>query len=422
MHQTTFPNGLRLITVPSEGTQAVTVLVLVGAGSRYETLDILGISHFTEHMFFKGAERYTNAKEVSATIDAVGGEFNAFTGKEYAGYYVKLASTHLVTAVDVLSDMLRFASFAPGEIEKERGVILEEFNMYLDTPMYQVGWDFERLIFGDQPLGRDQIGTRELIKNVTHQQFSDYHKQLYVPENTVIAIAGNVDSDAAKLLVETYFGDWEGKKAFSFDPFVEPKTTERLMLQEKKTEQGHLVLGVRGVDSLSPDYYTSKVLSMFLGGMMSSRMFLSVREAQGLCYYISTSTDDYLDTGAISTRAGVELSRVTDAVKAILHEYELVASEPVPEEELSKAKECLKGKIILRLEDSEELAHFHGKQALLYPFHNSLEEVIAKIDAVTVSDISRLAKELFQKDRYHLALIGPFGEKREELERLVRGE
>ena len=183
---TTLPNGLRIITKRLENTQAATVLVLVRAGSRFETKSINGISHFLEHMFFKGAKRYTTAREVSETIDNIGGDFNAFTGKEYVGYYVKAAANHLDTSIDVISDMLIHATFDPVEIDKERGVIMEEYNMYQDTPTYQIGWDFEQLVFGDQPMGWDQVGTKDVINGLTSDQFVEFKNSLYVPKNTVI--------------------------------------------------------------------------------------------------------------------------------------------------------------------------------------------------------------------------------------------
>ena len=420
MNQITFQNGLTCILSPTSGTESVTVLILVGAGSRYETIEQSGISHFLEHMFFKGAKKYKNTREVSEAIDAIGGEFNAFTGKEYAGYYVKVTSTHITTAIDVLSDMLLHSHFDPAEIDKERGVILEEYNMYQDTPIYQVGWDFERLLFGDQPLGRDQIGTKKLIRSVSQDDFKNYQKELYTPDNTVISLAGNIPEGTEDLIKKAF--PWKGKKAFQFKKYEPKKIKERLFLQEKKTEQGHMILGVPGVNAIDPEYhFVQKVLAMILGGMMSSRMFLSVREQQGLCYSISTSTDDYLDIGALSTYAGVDLTRITDATTAILAEYKKIAEKKVGESELKKAKECLKGKILLRLEGSDELAHFYGKQALLYPKTYTTHEVIESIDRVTSKEVLTLSQKLFQPESFHLSLIGPFQKRIDELRKILEG-
>lgn len=409
MHKTTtLHNGLKITSSHIEGTKAVTALILVGAGSRYETKEINGISHFLEHMFFKGAERFKNTREVSEAIDGAGGEFNAFTGKEYAGYYVKIAKHNLNTALDVLSDMIINSKFAPEEIEKERGVILEEFNMYLDTPMYQVGWDFEKLMYGDQPLGWDQIGTKELIQNIQQKDFIDYKNKLYTPDNITIALAGSIDHDEAIEIVQEYFDFGDSKKAFVFDDYGKIDSTEKVFLKNKKTEQGHLVLGVEGLAAEDEDIYVEKLLAVILGGNMSSRMFLNVREAQGLAYYIQTTTDDYLDTGALSTRAGVDITRIDAAITAILKEYANITKENISEKELTKSKEYLKGKIILSFEDSEEVAHFYAKQSLLYKETKSIDDILEKIEKVTVEDINRVAKKLLKPERMKLAIIGPY--------------
>ena len=245
-HLTTLPNGLKIVVTPLEGTKSVTVLCLVGAGSRFETHDINGISHFLEHMFFKGAKKYQNAKAVAEAIDSVGGDFNAFTGKEYAGYFVKLASHQKQVAFDVLSDMMLHARFDAHEIEKERGVILEEYNMYQDTPMYQIGWDFEKLLFGDQPMGWDQIGTKELIRSVTQKQFQDYKNSLYTPDNTVISISGDITEEEALKLTQDYFQFDSVKRTRDHSPFRKIENDKRVISQHKKTEQGHIIVGVEG--------------------------------------------------------------------------------------------------------------------------------------------------------------------------------
>lgn len=407
----TLPNGLRLITTPIAGTKSVTVLVLVGAGSRYEKKEINGIAHFLEHIFFKGASRYKNAEAVASAIDGVGGDFNAFTGKEYVGYYVKLPSHQKKVAFDVLGDMMLNATFLPEEIEKERGVILEEYNMYQDTPMYQVGWDFERLLFGDQPLGWDQIGEKSIIKRLTREEFVDYKNKFYTSENTVISVAGAITEGEAEELVAKYFPFQNGKRAHSYFPYQKEEKGGRVVLQHKKTEQAHLILGVEGVPALHPDETTEKVLSAILGGNMSSRMFMNIREAKGLCYYIRTNTDDYADTGVFSTAAGIDVNRVDLAITAILEQYQKIAEGGVTVAELKKAKEFMKGKIILKLEDSEEYAHLMGKQALLYPDVEDLEKILKKIDAVKAEDVHRLCKELFKEEKMKLAIIGPYDDK-----------
>ena len=408
--KTKLKNGLRLVTKVLPNTNSVTVLILVGAGSRYEIKEINGISHFLEHMFFKGAKKYKNTKEVSEAIDSVGGDFNAFTGKEYAGYYVKVASEQLPVAVDVLADMLIDSKFDPEEIDKERGVILEEFNMYQDTPMYQTGWDFEKLIFGDQPLGWDQIGTKELIGSVTQAQFLKYLEELYTPDNTVIAVAGNFDENKLTAEIERLFVFPENrqKKAYHFNSFTDYHSGRKVWLHNKKTEQAHLVLGFPGYADEAGLYMASRLLAIIMGGNMSSRMFLNVREAQGLAYYINTTTDEYKDAGTISTNAGVSVDRIDLAITSILEQYRVAAQDGVSAQELEKAKAYLKGKIVLRLEDSEEYSHLIGKYELLQGKLMGLEDMVAKIDAVTLDQVNQVAKELFISDKLRLAVIGPY--------------
>lgn len=407
INKTTLKNGLRVVTQTLPGTKSVTVLVLVGAGSRYENRKINGISHFVEHMFFKGAKKYKNTREVSEAIDGVGGDFNAFTGKEYAGYFVKVASRHADLALDVLSDMLLYARFDQAEINKERGVIMEEYNMYQDTPMYQVGWDFERLIYGDQPMGWDQVGTKEVIASVNQEDFLKYKGKLYSPDNTVVAIAGDLDHDKITAKVKGFF-PFEGKKNLEFEA-VKPNAGERrVYLRNKKTEQAHVLLGFPGYPEEHPDHYAAKILSIVLGGNMSSRMFLSVRERQGLAYYISTSTDDYSDSGTFTTNAGVTVEKIDQAITAIMGEYKKALDEKIPPAEANKAREFLKGKLVLRLEDSEEYAHLLGKFELLYNEGRTLDQVIKRIDAVTPADMARVAKDLFRPDKTYLSVIGPY--------------
>lgn len=398
-------SGLPVLTAPTVGTASVTVMVFAGAGSRYEQEHERGISHFLEHMFFKGGDRFKNTKEVSMAIDGVGGEFNAFTGKEYAGYYVKVAAENLTLGCDVIGDMLCNASFPQEEIEKERGVIIEEDRMYQDTPMYRAGWDFEELIFGDVPLGWDTIGTHAVIKSVQQADFQKHKDRLYTPDNLVIAFAGKVEDAQALELGEQYFGTLSGKKNGEFAPLTE-YGTDRVFLRTKKTEQSHLVLGVPGVSSQDPRHFAHKLLGIILGGNMSSRMFLNIREAKGMCYYIDTDADYYMDAGALSTRAGIDQSRLHEAIKLIINEYDKVVEGGVEQDEVDRAKSYLKGSIILSLEDSEELAHFYGKQKLLYPEIRDIEGYIAEIEKVQKEDIDTLAKELLQHKNLRLSVIG----------------
>ncbi len=405
----TLPSGLRILTAPIEGTASVTVMIFAGAGSRYEVHKERGISHFLEHMFFKGGRKFKNTKEVSAAIDGVGGDFNAFTGKEYAGYYVKTAAEQMELATDVLSDMLLYATFPQEEIEKERGVIMEEERMYQDTPMYRAGWDFEELLYGDHPLGWDTIGREEVIRSVNQADFQNHKDDLYSVQNLVVTFAGKVTPTQALELTEKYLGPLTGKHKRKFLP-LKDYGKKQVFLRTKNTEQAHLVLGVPAVSSLDPRHFAHKLLAVILGGNMSSRMFLNIREAKGLCYYIATETDSYLDAGSLTTRAGVDQSRLHEAIKLIRHEYDVCAKDGVTDEEMTRAKAYLKGKITLSMEDSEERAHFYGKQQLLYPETRDISEYLNKIDGVTRDEVDALAKELLKQKELRLVVIGKEGD------------
>lgn len=412
-------SGLPVMVAPTTGTSSVTVMVFAGAGSRYEKENERGISHFLEHMFFKGGKKYPTTKDVSSAIDGVGGDFNAFTGKEYAGYYVKVASSKAELACDVLSDMLLSATFPQEEIEKERGVILEEERMYQDTPMYRAGWDFEQLLYGNHPLGWDTIGTEQVINSVNQADFQKHKDALYTPDNAVVVFAGNIKEADALKLAEHYFGGLSGKKGTEFNAFT-TYDPEKVFLRTKQTEQSHLVLGVPGLPARHEDHFAMKVLSTILGGNMSSRMFLRIREAHGLCYYIHGEVDTYLDAGCICTSAGVDQSRLEEAVERILHEYQLCADKGVDDDEITKAKEYLRGKMVLGLEDSEELAHYFGRQQLLYPEVYDLDQYFAELAKVTKDQVNDLAKRVLKREEMRLCIVGKEDDKAKWEQKLGR--
>jgi predicted Zn-dependent peptidase len=378
---TRLKHNLRLLATPMANTEAVTVLVLVGAPT---------------------------TKDVAEAIDSVGGEFNAFTSKEYAGYYVRVAAEHLELGLDVISDMLLNPTFEEEEIERERGVILEEYNMYMDTPASQVGFDFERHLFGDQPLGWEEIGTLDAIKSVKRKQFMDYHEKLYTPDNTVVSIAGAFDEEALPDNVLNYFAFPEVEKVHSWLPFRAPQNGDPIFVRQRPTEQAHLALGVMGYPEEHEDYYTARVMGIMLGGNMSSRMFLSVRERQGLAYYVSTSSFGYTDAGALVTRAGVDISRVDQSVVAICEEYRKLVKEGLQKAELKKAKDFLRGRLTLQLENSMRVASLLGVSELLYNRVRTPKEILEKVDKVTRDDIVRVASQLLSPERLKFAVIGPF--------------
>lgn len=403
-------NGLRVHIVPMPSVKSATALILVGTGSRYETREINGISHFLEHLFFKGTTTRPSTFEISSLIDSLGAEYNAFTGKEQTGYYVKAASEHLELMVDVLSDMLKNSLFDPEEISREKGVILEEINMYEDTPARKIGDIYESLLYGDTPLGWDIAGCKEVIMGMNRDKFLAYRAEHYSPENMVVVIAGGVDEQSSLDLVSKYLGGIAKSRDLKFAPVKEDQKTPGLKVQFKQTDQAHLYLGFRAYPLDHPDRYTLDVLATILGGGMSSRMFINVRERKGLAYYIHTDVEQYLDAGTLYTRAGVDLSRIDDAINVIMEEYGKIKNEKVAPDELKKAKDYTRGKLILEFEDSRSVANFVGNQELLEGKVLTEEEVLGAIDKVTATDIARVAKDLLVNSKLNLAVIGPFKE------------
>ena len=419
LKKTTLKNGLRIITVPMRSTKAVTVLVLVGTGSKYEKKEESGISHFLEHMFFKGTKKRPSTLKIAETLDRVGGVYNAFTGKEYTGYWAKVNSKHLNLALDWVSDILLNSKIGEKEIERERGVIIEEINMYLDNPQSYIGDLFEKLLYGNKPAGRLIIGKREIIRKFKRKDFLNYLNNHYSAKNTVICLAGKIDGEKTLKKAKEYF-----KKISVLEPGEKPEVIEKqkkpqVLVHFKKTDQTHLVLGVRSVDLFSPSRYSQAILTTILGGNMSSRLFLAIREKEGLAYYIKTGSQAFTDTGYLATFAGVDNKRVERAISLILKEYKNLKEKEVKESELQKAKDYLRGTLTLALESSDALVSFYGIRELLEHKILTIEQVFAKIDDVTTQDVQKLANEIFQPEKLNLALIGPF-KKKEKFEKLLK--
>ncbi len=407
----TLPNGLRLISVPMQGVASATVMILVGAGSRYEKKYNNGISHFLEHMAFKGTVNRPTSLIISSVIEGIGGEFNAFTSKDHTAYYIKAAKKHLPLLFDLLSDMLLHSKFDSEEIEREKGVITEEINLYEDTPMRRIGTIFEELLYGDHPLGWDIAGKKEVIKKLKRDDFISYVDGLYSPNNTIVSVSGGIGGNGEVYdLAKKWLGNWKKRDVWQFKK-ASDNTKEKVRVVYKKTEQAHLCLGVPSFDADHPDHYILEVLAAILGGGMSSRLFIEVRERRGLAYYVRTNTTDYRETGNIVTQAGVDLKRIDDAIKVILSQYQRITTEPVARKELTKAKEFLKGRLILELEDSKNIAVLYGSQALLNKKIDTAKDMLGKLNAVTEADIMRVAKKVFKKDEMRLAVIGPFKDK-----------
>ncbi|MDX6376109.1 MAG: hypothetical protein QOE98_412 [Gaiellaceae bacterium] len=407
---TTLPNGVRILTARMDGAPSVAVFVGLAAGSRYERRDAAGIAHFAEHMFFKGTERRPTARDISAEIDGIGGEFNAFTGKELTAYYVKCAADSAPVAIDVLSDMLLASRFDAEEIEREKGVITEEINMYLDTPRDLIGQVHDELRFGDTPLGRPIIGFKETVTAATRDTFLDYLGTWYRPERMVIGLGGAV-TDA---MVEDVAARFGGLEAIPTPP---PPATElpeihgpTVRIERRDSDQAHLVLSVGGYPINHPDRYVLSVLQAILGGGMSSRLFTEVRERRGLAYYVFASHAGYTDTGSLYVQAGVDTKRIDLAVETIWEELRRMAREQVPADELAKAKRYITGRTVLGVEDARGMI-LHGlRRALLEGAPVELDEIFAGIEAVTAEDLARVAADLIDRDRAALAVIGPFDE------------
>ncbi|HVS84301.1 MAG TPA: pitrilysin family protein [Gaiellaceae bacterium] len=399
-------NGLRVLTADLPHAQSVTVMLMLAAGSRYETPETNGIAHFSEHMFFKGTERRPSARQIAGEIDAIGGEFNAFTSKEYTAYYVKCAAEHRDIALDVIVDMLRNSRFAEEEIEREKGVIVEEMNMYFDTPRDFIGGVYEDLLYGDQPLGWDIIGRKETVRGATRQTFLDYLGAWYKPSRMVLGIAGNTGGDALAKAQEL-LGDLPAEATPEPAP-VAAYSNGRVKIFTKQSDQAHLVLGVKSYPLDHPDRYALQLLAAVLGGGMSSRLFTEVRERRGLAYYVHGLNHSYTDAGSLYSQAGVDIARIDDAVTTIAAELRKIAAEPVPADELEKARNLLKGRFVLQLETPQGLIMFGLRKEVLERRAPDPSETIAGLERVTAEDVQRVAQDLIADERLRLALIGPF--------------
>ena len=391
-----------------ESAQSVTCAIMLAAGSRYETAETNGIAHFSEHMFFKGTERRPTARDISKEIDNIGGEFNAFTGKEYTGYYVKCAAESRDVALDVLVDMLRNSKFAADEIDREKGVIIEEMNMYYDTPRDFIGGVYEELLYGDQPLGWDIIGRKETIRAATHDTFRSYVDHWYKPTRMVVGVGGKIGEGLHERLAEL-LGDLP--QADTGEPEQVRLTVNdgpQVKVHTKASDQAHICLGVHSYPLEHPDRYILQVLSTVLGGGMSSRLFTEVRERRGLAYYVYALNNSVTDAGTLFAQAGVDLKRAPEAVDVIAAEFKKLADEPVPSAELEKARALAKGRFVLQTESPNGLILFGLRREVLEGRATELEDILAGLDAVTAEDIQRVAKDVIGGAGLSCALIGPF--------------
>ena len=417
--KTTLDNGLRILSSTMPHTRSVSIGFFIGVGSRFEDEEENGISHFLEHMLFKGTEKRPTAREIAVTIEGVGGAINATTGRELTSYWVKVPQGHLALAIDLLVDMLQRSKLEEEEIERERRVIIEEINMMLDFPDDWVYLLLDQLVWPDHPLGRDVTGTKESVSKIDRERMSRYLACHYQPANTVVSVAGGIEHQEVVEELSSALESWLGKEREAYLPVEEAQCEPRLCLGYRETEQAHLALSLQGIPRSHPDRFNLQLLNTVLGQGMSSRLFLEVREKRGLAYSISSYVNHLHDTGSIGVSAGVDPRRIEAALEAILGELDRLRREPVPAEELKKVKEFMKGHLLLQMEDSFAVASWLGRQEILEDRVLTVDEVLAAIDGVTAGDIHRVASERFREEGLNLAVVGPFQEE-ERLKSLLR--
>lgn len=402
----TLDNGLRLFTAAMPHTRSVSICIFVGVGSRYETGKWAGVSHFIEHMCFKGTSKRPTPKEISAAIEGVGGVVNGGTDKELTLYWSKVARPHFPLALDVLVDMLLNSSFNPDDVERERQVIIEEINMTHDFPHQQVGMLIDELLWPGHPLGRDIAGSKESVAAISRDMMLEFLQGQYLPADTVIAIAGDIQHQEVVEHIDQILGKWVNQRSrAAFLPYEE-QPNPRIQVECRDTEQTHLCLALPGLSIFHPKRFTLDLVNTILGEGMSSRLFLEIRDRLGLAYSIHSYVEHFHDSGSITVYAGVEHKNLEVVIRAILEQLALI-KEPVPEAEITKAKELSKGRLLLRMEDSRSVAGWAGAQEVLTGHVLSVEDVVSNIDAITSEEISGLARELLTGNQLRLAVVGP---------------
>lgn len=417
--KTVLKNGLRIITAPIADNPTVTVLVLVEAGSKYETKDISGISHFLEHMCFKGTTNRPNMSDISRELDTLGTQYNAFTSQELTGYHAKGRASRLPQIFDVVSDLYLNPTLPKEEIEKEKGVICDEINMYEDTPMRHVQNVFMELLYGDQPAGWNIAGTKDIVRSFTREQFVAYRTKNYVPQATTVVIAGGIDQAKAIAMVKARFATVPSLPKTKKVKVIDTQAAPQVKIVNKKTDQTHLVLGVRTFDFYSKKNAAMGVLAGVLGAGMSSRLFVKVRNQMGVGYYVRALHDQYTDHGVLQVSAGVTSSRLEEVVQAIMGELKRLTTELVTDTELAKVKEILISGLSMDLESSDAVANYFGEQEILHREVLTPKEVEKRIKAVTAKEIRDLAQKYFVTKNLNLALIGPH-ENKAELTKLLK--
>jgi predicted Zn-dependent peptidase len=402
------PNGLRVITAPIKDTKAVTILIMVGAGSRYEDERTNGVAHFLEHMFFKGTTNRPSTLELTKELDAMGADYNAFTGEEYTGFYVRCASEDFAQAFDIITDMLLNPLFVDEEIEREKGVIIEELNMYEDTPMRAI-YDYAKgFMYGDTPLGRNIGGKKETVTKFTRQDFLDFRKRHYQPDNLLVVVAGGGSETAWKEAVSERLGSLEGKAETDFVKAKPAKESSPVRLVTKKTDQTQLMIGFPSFPRTDDQRPVLNVLENIFGDTMSSRLFIEVRERRGLAYSIRAGAFEFRDTGAFFARGGLKLEKIDEALKVILEEFHRLRAAPVSEEELERAQKNLRGSLYLGMEDSQAIAQYLAEEELFENRIRQPEDLIEAWHAVTREQLQMLATKIVDPAQAYITLIGPY--------------
>ncbi len=405
--RTTLPNGLRLLTASMPGMRSASIAFFFKSGSRYEQDRIAGVSHFIEHMLFKGTKNYPTARLISEAIEGVGGTFNGSTGKEITSYTARVPGEELEAVMTVLADMIRYSLFDSAEIEKERSVIIEELSATRDDPQEWVNLLVDEAMWPELPLGRDDAGTIESVTGLQRQDMLAYLETHYCPNSLVISVAGNVDHQQTVSLVQRLFGDWKQHDVPSYTESLPPRNAMPLRMIQKDTEQTNVCLATLGTAYASPDYYPLLLINALLGDGMSSRLFQSIREEQGLAYDIGSYLNSYAETGSLVVSAGVDPSQTEGVIRAILIELQRLQDVPVPADELRRIKAYVRGGILLGLEGTQQVASWLGSQECLHARVRDIDEVIALVEAVTLHDITRVARTCFAPEWRRLAIIGP---------------
>lgn len=401
-------NGLSVVLLNEDSQRTATVLVLVSTGSKYETNKEGGIAHFLEHLCFKGTEKRPTAMHISSELDGLGAEYNAFTGHEYTGYYAKVASHHLNNAIDLIGDIYCNPLISSDDVEREKGVICDEINMYEDVPMRKVSDIFMKVLYGDQPAGLPIAGEKKEIKKYTRKDVVNFRKKHYVPNATTVIVSGKFDEKEVMKQIKSIFGKIKESKKSDKKKVNDKQVAPQIAVQYKESDQTHIIVGVRTFPLRHESYYTLTVLSAILGGSMSSRLFHKIRVELGLGYYVRASNDAFTDHGFLAASCGVDNGRATEILPAIISEFKRMGDGPVSEEELKRAKDMISGRMLLGLESTDDLAEYYGFQYVLRDEFISPEEAIKKINKVSARDIQELAKKIFVEKHLNAAIIGPF--------------